>query len=292
MVATPTFTAQLGDTLTGDPVRSGRDSRITSSRGPLWSVYNPTDAPSFRSRNIYELIADNMSMITREAELPFIRLEGGAFFGENLTDIGGTSQHIWITTRQSVLGSSDQLGRLYELSPHDFSVRQEHMLTTSGLAYGVDGDNDVLYVGFLVSALGDPGGNRGHVSQYNAETLARIRTTNLTTRWPTSIAGDSDGVWIAWRHPITLDSGIRQYTNRLAFVANHAYPLIDQGHRPLAIGGGSKRIYYTTYVDEARPDWSVGGYIHTIRPADFTVVRTYGPFVSDPLKFPWAVGGK
>lgn len=268
MVATPTFTAPISDPLTKDHIRSSRDSRITSSLGPLWMMVRPSGT---QDNHIAEAIADPMGTLVRIKAAPAMRPATGTGVAEQIQDIGGNSEHIWMVTRQYRRGDVPFPRfdtRLYELSPDDFSVRRQQRFTHIQVG-GCDGDSEVIYIGN---------------ADLDSRTLLKLDAItwdivgSVTTGiWRAlTIAGDKHGCWICdWT--LGPDAGIREYTAGLTFVRTVGYPFDDAGHKVPGIGGGSQRMYCKTFVENDLPDWRAGAYLHTVRPADFAVIRTYGP---------------
>ena len=284
MIATPVFAAPIGDLLTRDRVRSSRDSDIISSRGPLWmAVVKP---PDIRRRYIAEAVADDMGIIIRMKGLTFLREPSGSSDREYIRDIGGTADVIWLATSRfrapPDVEYSLEEGRIYELSPIDFAVRRQELVSPTRGLLGVDGDTETLYVGTSLAVAG-----RRSLWKLDAMTLSVIASRILpAARRAITIAGDTDRCWIGDR----VYGEIKEYTSDLEFVRTLPYPFAGIGHGAQHIGGGSQRIYCTTTAGEDVSGWRLGTYMHTIRPAEFTVARMYGPWISGRIGA--YVGGK
>lgn len=229
--------------------------------------------------HVAELVPDDTGIIVRRKKITFLRGASGSSHPESLWGIGGDGNHIWISTNRIRLPpdvpSSQIEGRVYELSPIDFAIRRQVRITATRGVYDIDGDGDVVYVGISIPRPGYL------LWKLDADTLAVTRTRSIGSHRALSVAGDKDGCWTGdWRA-----NQIKQWTPSLEHIRSLPWPLTDEGHSGIDMGGSSTRLYINSTVEGTTEDWSAGRYTLTadaqqLENGSYRVLRGYGPWNS------------
>lgn len=275
MVAVPTFIAPFGDLLTGDRVRSSRDSQLASGDKPLWAVafdFGGVDGP-----HLLELSPVDLGIVLHRINLRTAPGLPSRF--QYVGSVGGTRNTLWLSTFG---GAPDVEHRIYDVDPRDMSVRQSRRFPRQGVPVDdnsggfVGGDNDTLWA-FQVHPLAR------RLYKLRASDLAVTDTLSVTMPIR-GIGGDSSGVWAIGDWGFSGQSGFRLFriSADMEVVLDMRAPFYIPGGNatPRSVAGDDRYLYLYVF---SRPG---GVFRQDLRILDaqqlpiVQVLQTYGDFES------------
>lgn len=274
MAIIPTFTAPVGDALTGDRLRSGVDSQVAEK--PMWGFAQawPEDR-----RTRFVAILPRSGVVMRPPPLTSATIPGDPY----LYGLGGDEHTIWMCDLTQ--------DRIWKLHPTTFAVetfREAPHPPTGTSAHSVGGDSTTVWFLNFYPRYGLP---NWPPQAHDIYTLYRLDGTEADLpvvrstpfRYVQSIDGDSTVAWAIHKDINTGDGLAVEYeTAELIRIApdltikdSIPAPLRSRGHWATAIAGSKDNLYLHTYHPIREESW-----LHELSVTTYEIIRSYGPFVS------------